>query len=111
MCCQRQCLDVLFPVEEVLTAGADDDYTRSHVWGIVRKLGMRDVKEESRVCRAVGLDKRARVVEISVAAGTRWSEASWTGADERCRGGRRGQRVWRLGLFCGGCSWWSGLAG
>jgi hypothetical protein len=48
MCCQRQCLDVLLPVEEVLTAGADDDYTRSHVWGIVRKLGMRDVKEESR---------------------------------------------------------------
>jgi hypothetical protein len=49
---------------------------------------VRDVKEESRVCRAVGLDKRARLVEISVAAGTRWSEAWWTGADKRCRGGQ-----------------------
>ena len=57
------------------------------------------------VC-AGGLDKRARGLEISVAAGTRWSEGSWTGAEERCRGGRavrRGQPLQaRLGFVEGG---------
>ena len=70
MDCQRQCLDVLFRLEDVLTAGADDDYTRSHVWGIVRKLGMGDVNDGSRVCSRSRQKSRARLLEISVAAGT-----------------------------------------
>ena len=65
---------------------------------------MGDVDSGSRVCRR-SRQKQREDVEISVAAGTRWSEGSWTGAEERCRGGRavrrRGQRVW--GFVEGGC--------
>jgi hypothetical protein len=62
------------------------------------------------VC-AVGLDKRARLVEIRVAVGTRWSEASWTGAEERCRGVRRGQRVWGMFVEDRALEWVGGLEG
>jgi hypothetical protein len=40
MGCQRRCLDMLLRVEEeVLTASADDDYTRSHVCGYLKEKG------------------------------------------------------------------------